>query len=79
MKLEVARYPIKERAFAQDVAEILEEILQASEKGLKSLPSRLNRAPGQVWNDAKQKKEDDSKKYNDINTNREDKRKKRDE
>lgn len=27
LKLEVARYPIKERAFAQNVAEIFEEIL----------------------------------------------------
>lgn len=46
---------------------------------MKKLPPRQNRAPGQVWNDAKQKREDDLKKENDIKFNKEDKRKKRDE
>lgn len=53
LKLEVAKAPIKERAYVQDVAEVLEEVLQAAEKGMKRLPARLNRAPGQVWNEAK--------------------------
>ena len=33
LKLEVAKAPIKERHFIQDVAECFEEILQAAEKG----------------------------------------------
>lgn len=79
LKLEVARAPIKERALFQDVAEVLEEVLQASEKGLKKLPPRLNRAPGQVWNEAKQKREEDTRKEKAFEINREDVRKKRDQ
>lgn len=59
MKLEVAKFPLKERPHAQEVAEVLEEIMQAADKGLDHLPPRLNRAPGQVWNEAKQKQVDD--------------------
>jgi hypothetical protein len=61
------------------VAEVLEELLQGAEKGLKKLPARANRAPGQVWNEAKQKKEDDQRKDSDLKFQKEDKRKKRDE
>ena len=46
LKLEVAKYPIKERPHAQETAEALEEILQAVSKGLNYLPPRPNRAPG---------------------------------
>jgi hypothetical protein len=46
---------------------------------LKKLPPRLNRAPGQVWNDAKQKKDDESRKEKEFEINREDVRKKRDQ
>lgn len=46
LKLEVAQYPLKDRPEAQEVAEVLEEILQAAEKGLTYLPPRMNRAPG---------------------------------
>ena len=55
LKLEVARAPVKDRSHVQDVAEVLEEILTAADKGLNVLPPRLNRLPGQIWNDAKQK------------------------
>lgn len=53
LKLEVAQYPLKERPQVQEVAEVLEEILQAAEKGLDYLPPRANRAPGQIFNEAK--------------------------
>jgi hypothetical protein len=33
LRLEVAKAPLKERPFMQDVAECFEEILQAAEKG----------------------------------------------
>lgn len=78
LKLEVAKAPIKSRPFIQDVAEVFEEILVATEKGLKTLPPRLNRTPGQVWNDAKQKREDEQRKEKDLRVGKEDVRKKRD-
>lgn len=59
LRLEVAKYPLKERAHAQEVAEVLEEMLQATEKGLLYLPPRPNRAPGQIYNDAKKKNDED--------------------
>jgi hypothetical protein len=43
------------------VAEVFEEMLQAAEKGLDALPPRLNRAPGQVQNEAKLIKEQKEK------------------
>ena len=46
LKLEVSQIPIKDRADGQEVAEVLEEMLQAKEKGLLKLPPRQNRAPG---------------------------------
>jgi hypothetical protein len=46
LKLQVAKVPLKDRPHAQEVAEVFEEILQAAEKGLTTLPPRLNRAPG---------------------------------
>lgn len=42
LKLEVAQYPLKERPYVQEVAEVFEEILQAAEKGLEYLPARAN-------------------------------------
>ena len=78
LKLEVAKYPLKERPYTQEIAEVLEEILQAADKGLAYLPPRLNKTPGQVWNDAKQKKVEDSKKEEEIQMNRELIRRKRD-
>ncbi len=52
--------------------------MQAAEKGLKKLPPRLNRAPGQVWNEAKQKREEDQRKEKEIQVSKDDVRKKRD-
>ena len=43
------------------MAEVFEEMLQAAEKGLDALPPRLNRAPGQVQNEAKLIKEQKEK------------------
>jgi len=46
LKIEVAKHPLKDRPYAQDVAEVLEEVLQAAEKGLTELPPRFKSAPG---------------------------------
>ena len=59
LKLEVAKYPVKERPQKQETAEILEEILQAASKGLDYLPPRANRAPGQIYNEAKKKMDEE--------------------
>jgi hypothetical protein len=53
LKIQVAQFPFHQRPFVNDVAEVLEEILQACEKGLPSLPQRGSRVPGQVKNEAK--------------------------
>jgi hypothetical protein len=39
---------LKTRPHWQEVAEVFEEMIAATEKGLDHLPPRLNRAPGQV-------------------------------
>jgi len=49
----VTKKDLKARPHYQEVAEVFEEMLQATEKGLEELPARLNRAPGQVQNEAK--------------------------
>lgn len=46
LKLQVTKQDLKNRPHWQEVAEVLEEILQATEKGMLELPPRLNRAPG---------------------------------
>jgi hypothetical protein len=79
LKLEVAKATVKERGHVQEVAEVLEEILGAVEKDIKKLPPRANRAPGQVWNEAKQKRVEDEKTQREVLMKQEDKRKKRDE
>jgi len=53
LKLQVTKQDLKNRPHYQEVAEFFEELLQATEKGLTTLPPRLNRAPGQVENEAK--------------------------
>jgi len=45
LKLEVAKFPQPERAHAQEVAEVLEEILRAAEKNLPTLPPRRMYGP----------------------------------
>jgi hypothetical protein len=53
LKIQVASVPLHQRPFVNDVAEVLEEILLACEKGLPSLPPRASRVPGQIHNEAK--------------------------
>jgi hypothetical protein len=57
LKLQVTKQDLKSRAHYQEVAEFFEELLQATEKGLDYLPPRLNRAPGQVDNEAKRQRQ----------------------
>jgi hypothetical protein len=56
LKLQVTKQDLKTRPHYQEVAEVFEEMLQACEKGITYLPPRLNRAPGQVHNEAKELK-----------------------
>ena len=79
LRLEVAKAPLKERPHVQEVAEVLEELLKATERGLSALPARLNRAPGQIFNEAKKKREEDRKQETGIKISKEDVRKKRDQ
>jgi len=46
LKLEVAKFPTAERGHAQEVAETLEEILRAAEKGQTEMPPRKMYGPG---------------------------------
>ena len=46
LKLQVTKQDLKNRPHYQEVAEVFEEMLLATEKGLEHLPPRLNRAPG---------------------------------
>jgi hypothetical protein len=46
LKLEVAKFPIAERGHAQEVAETLEEILKAAERGEVTMPPRRMYGPG---------------------------------
>jgi len=45
LKVEVAKFPQAKWGFAQEVAEVLEEILRATENGLKTLPPRRMYGP----------------------------------
>lgn len=53
MKLLVAKAPFEERAYVNEVAEVLEEILVASEFGYKQLPSRKETRVGNINNKIK--------------------------
>jgi len=66
LKIEVAKHPLKERPYVQEVAETLEEILQAAEKGLMELPPRFKSAPGQFWNEAKQLRKEEEETYKGV-------------
>ena len=79
LALEVAKFDKADRDRAQETAEVLEEILQAFEKGYKKLPNREKFGPMGIQNsvlkeNAQKKKED--RKYE---KEREEKRKKRDD
>lgn len=54
LKLLVAQAPFEERAYVQEVAETLEEILQASELGYSRLPERNSTRIGKIMNRVKQ-------------------------
>lgn len=56
LKLQVTKRDLKARPLFQEVAEVFEEMLQATALGLEELPPRLNRAPGQVQNELKNQK-----------------------
>ena len=79
LKLQVTKQDLKNRPHYQEVAEVFEEILQATEKGLYHLPPRLNRAPGQVANEAKKEKENAEKEEAERRAFKEMQRKKRDQ
>ena len=72
LKLLVAQTPFEERAYVNEVAEVLEEILQASENGLHRLPPRDETRVGHIMNrirmeeKIKRNREDQSKEKRDI-------------
>lgn len=53
LKLQVTKHDLASRPHYQEVAEVLEEMLQAVEKGYTHLPPRPHRKPGQLLNEAK--------------------------
>jgi len=57
MKLLVAEAPFEERAYVNEVAEVLEEILQASENGFFRLPPRNETRVGNIINRVKLEEE----------------------
>lgn len=79
LALEVAKVDKADRPHAQETAEVLEEILQAFEKGYKRLPNREKYGPigiqNSVLKDNAKKEKEDRKQQKE----REEKRKKRDE
>jgi hypothetical protein len=79
LKLQVTKQDLKTRPHYQEVAEFFEELLCAAEKGLDVLPPRLNRAPGQVHNEAKELKKQKIEEEKEIRELKEEKRKYRDE
>ena len=46
LKLEVAKFPLEQRAHGQETAEVLEEILRAVERNQTELPPRKMYGPG---------------------------------
>ena len=57
LKLEIVKYPTRVRDYAQEVAEVLEEVLQATEKGLDKLPPRKKYGFHAFMNKAQQAKQ----------------------
>lgn len=56
LRLEVVKYPLKDRDYLQEVAETLEEILEAASKGITKLPPRKKYGLQSYMNKAKQMK-----------------------
>ena len=77
LKLQVTKQDLKNRPHFQEVAEVFEEMLMAVDKGLNYLPPRLNRAPGQVLNEAKELKAQRKAEEEAIKKEKEDKRNQR--
>ena len=77
-KMQVMQQDLKNRPHWQEVAEVFEEILVATEQGLSSLPPRRNRAPGQVENEIKLQKAQKEQEELELDLIREEKRKGRD-
>ena len=77
-KLQVMKQDLKTRPHWQEVAEVFEEILAATEKGMSKLPDRLNRLPGQVPNEAKISKAQKKLEDQELDRAREVERKRRD-
>ena len=75
----MTKQDLKNRPHYQEVAEVFEEIIQATEKGLFYLPNRLNRAPGQVNNEAKAQRAQWEKEDMERQAQKEALRKKRDD
>lgn len=75
----MTKQDLKNRPHYQEVAEVFEEIIQATEKGLFYLPPRLNRAPGQVNNEAKAQRAQWEKEDMERQAQKEALRKKRDD
>jgi hypothetical protein len=78
LALEVAKFDKKQRSHAHDVAEYLEEILQAAEKGYTQMPNSSKYGPSGIKNPAITKKMEEKKMERHITKEREEKRKQRD-
>ena len=74
LKLEVVNYPIAERGFVTEVAETLEELLQAVVRGQSKLPPRR---AADFWNQAKETRKQKSEAEKEQERLREEKRRKR--
>lgn len=80
MKLMVAEKPIAERAEAQEIAETLEEIIQALVAGKDTLPPRAKYGTGNIVNKVlQQKQEVDSQMKDKIRGNSEERKKRSEE
>ena len=81
LKVEVAKFPAAERAHAQEVAEVLEEIMQSASEGRLTLQSRKKGGgplPMGSANKVMKDKEEFEKQIEEQKRAREEKRKKRD-
>lgn len=86
LKLEVSKHPLVDRDHAQEVAEVLEEMLAFVDdrdgepvNEDQHLPARQRRAPGKTMNEAKLKKQEELKREVDLKAKDDEKRKKRKE
>lgn len=78
LALEVAKFDQKQRPHAHEVAEYLEEILQAAEKGYRQMPNSSKYGPSGIKNPVITKKMEEKKMERRIEKEKEEKRKRRD-